>query len=818
MWKPAASLRREAWSPSKQEHPMPANVSSLIIQLIDRVTAPARGISKTISGLNQSIGANQRSLDGMRGRMFDAVGAGYALSRALGAPLKSAMEFESAMADVAKVVEFSSPTGFKEFQKTILDMSTRIPMAATGLGEIAAAAGQAGLALEEIIPFTEMAAKVGTAFDISAGQAGDALAKLKTGLGLTIPQTALMADAMNHLSNAMASSAPDILDVVRRVGAQGKQFGFNEIQVSAFASAMLSAGAESEVAATSFRNMGKALTRGASATKSQRAAYRQLGLDSVKVSKAMQKDAVGTTIRVLERIGQLPKHMQASISSDLFGDEARALGPLLTNLPLLKQALGLVAQEAQYAGSANKEFEARSKTFANAVQLMRNRAERLGIVIGTVLIPPISDLMEKLTPLVEGVREIAEAHPQLVRNVTMAAAALVSFRVAAIGAQWAGLFMKGAVLQIAAGALSATKAMGTLAKALLITPVVTAVTAAFNGLRTALIGYTAAAAIAGHGTALKLMATSLLALLNPINLVRGALNLLKVTLISTGIGAALVAIGTAGAFIYQNWNGIGIAFEAFKGAFDRAIAPIKPALEPITSAISDLFGWVSKLTGPIDESGDAWARWGIAAGKAVGDALVAIVNGASDLYQAGAAMIQSLWDGTAAKFNDFIEWVKAIPSRITSAIGSIDLSSMITLPTWLGGKEVVPAQTRPAPQAPDPSPAWTPAPRGPEIFSKPEGPSGSAFGFGPNGVNTSDLEAARVKAEQTGDAIGALNMVARPTVDASDIANTLSMVQQLHSALQRLGPAAASALQKVKEPLRPGGEYQRAKNGLYANT
>jgi TP901 family phage tail tape measure protein len=96
----------------------------------------------------------------------------------------------------------------------------------------------------------------------------------------------------------------------KRVAATGKMFGFSDTQTLAFGASMISAGAEAEVAATSFRNMGRALTKGEQATKSQRLAFAKLGLDSVKVSKNMQKDALKTTLNVIERIQQLPKEQQ----------------------------------------------------------------------------------------------------------------------------------------------------------------------------------------------------------------------------------------------------------------------------------------------------------------------------------------------------------------------------------------------------------------------------------------------------------------------------------------------------------------------------
>ena len=67
----------------------------------------------------------------------------------------------------------------------------------------------------------------------------------------------------------------------------------------------------------------------------------------------------------MERINQLPAYLRSATISQIFGDEARGLAPLIGNLNLLRGALGLVADEADYLGSADKEYAERAKTTAN---------------------------------------------------------------------------------------------------------------------------------------------------------------------------------------------------------------------------------------------------------------------------------------------------------------------------------------------------------------------------------------------------------------------------------------------------------------------
>lgn len=385
---------------------------------------------------------------------------GRRILRAMSGPVQSAVDFETAMSDVRKVVDFDTPKSFAQMSDDILELSTRIPIAADGLAQIVASGGQSGIGQDELIQFAERAAKIGVAFDISAQQSGDSMANIKTALGLTLDETSLLFDAMNHLSNNMASTAPKVLDFTTRVAVDGEVKGFSPTETMAFGSAMIAAGAGADVAATSFRNMGKALVRGEGATDRQAAAFESLGLEAGAVARAMQEDAVGTTIDVMRRINDLPKHLQASVTTDLFGDEARALAPLINNLDLLRDALGLVSEERKYQGSAEREYAARAETTANNLQLMRNQMTRLGISIGEVVLPHLNDLLEMSQNVIDRIVVWTKEHPKLTKWLVIGASALGAMAVAggALLTAAAGLIGTMAVLRFGLVGLGARAA------------------------------------------------------------------------------------------------------------------------------------------------------------------------------------------------------------------------------------------------------------------------------------------------------------------------------------------------------------------------
>jgi TP901 family phage tail tape measure protein len=353
-----------------------------------------------------------------------AVGAA-GIGVALGTSVRAAIDFESAMADVRKVVPgLESAEGLKEMKQEIIGLSKELPVSAEGLAAIMAAAGQSGIPRQELAEFTKQAAQMGVAFDITADEAGTAMAKLRTSLGLTQPEVVNLADAMNFLSNNMASSAAEVNQFMLMAGSVGQQVAMTTEQTAALGSAMVAAGAAPEVAATSFRNLIRALTKGESATERQAAAFKRLGLDATQAAKDMQTDAIGTIRDVFQRISQMPAEMRVSTISEIFGDEARALTPLITNMALFDQAIGLVGDKSKYAGSMLAEFEARAGTSANNFQLLQNNLAALQIAIGEGLLPAINMMLASLTPVLSVIADLAGRFPLLTAVVVTLTAAL----------------------------------------------------------------------------------------------------------------------------------------------------------------------------------------------------------------------------------------------------------------------------------------------------------------------------------------------------------------------------------------------------------
>lgn len=407
-----------------------------LITGVDRLSPTLNGIRK-----NVSVFRKQMNSSGLGNIGFQDVLQGGALAAPFIAGARAAIEFESSMADVKKVVNFDTPEQFQQMNEDILNLSEQLPMAASGIAAIVAAGGQANIPREELKAFATDAVKMGIAFDQTAEQSGAMMATWRTAFKLTQTDVVGLADKINLLGTQGAKTG-EISSIVTAIGPLGAVAGLASGQIAALGATMLATGVKQDVAATGIKNFMLAMTKGSSATASQAKAFKSIGIDSKALSVAMQKDAQGAILDLLKRVGSVKKSAQAGLLTELFGSESvGAITPLLTNLDKLTNNLVMVGDSSKYTGSMEKEYAARSATTANAMQLLTNKVNRLGISMGAALLPSFNDFMDQIGPLISQMSSLAAEHPGVIRGVLGAAVAFGVLRVAVMGAVMATKIM-----------------------------------------------------------------------------------------------------------------------------------------------------------------------------------------------------------------------------------------------------------------------------------------------------------------------------------------------------------------------------------------
>ena len=640
----------------------------------------ARAASKTIEALEESqkslagqidetkekIKRQQnafKNFDAASGKITMAIGSFRAVGGAVSSvksaiegPVQASMKMEDAMADLAKVSDFT-PEGLAEMQRKLEKMSLTIPMSADGLAQIAAAAAGAGVAKDELLGFTEQAAKMAVAFDMTAEQAGTMMAKWQSGMKLTMSQTYALADAVNGLSNNNAALANQIGDTVQRYGALGKVAGLSEKQTAALAASLIASGASSETAATGMKAFMGTLAKGAQLSERQQAALANIGIPDVKqLQKDLQKDAAGTIVKVLEGLNGLSEERRTMYLNVLFGETgSEALGPLLQNLDAVKKNFDYVADEANTAGSMEKEFEARSKTTSNSLVLLKNSADYVARAFGDQFLGPIRRTALYMGDLAEVAGSWVRENSALVKSVLKCAAVLGGLVTAGIALKGV-MYAASAVMDVWRGlcvfsslAMKTTMVVG---NALAMTGRLIGGAFSFAGKtlkgiawgasRVAMLAWRAACvatstAIEASTVLIKLFGGALwFAFTNPVGLAVTAL-------------AGLVAGGVA---LYKNFDVVKEKVDALQTAFTQKFPGISKVVQLAFSGIQknfvmgqekfeQLVGWIDGIF--LTKWGSVWQR--------VQDSFAQIFGGLSGLIKAPINSVIGLVNDALSKLN-----------------------------------------------------------------------------------------------------------------------------------------------------------------------
>ncbi|OEC32889.1 phage tail tape measure protein, TP901 family, core region [Pseudomonas cuatrocienegasensis] len=397
------------------------------------------------------VDGNRGARADLRGQMVETAAIGYLASR----PVNQAMELETAMADVAKVVQFEE--GQREAMASAnLKMASDRLISAAGitavdLAQIQYAAGQSGIGNDAkdsagkqaaIVEFTRDAAIMGAAFDMDAKSSGETMAGWQASMNLDRAGTLDLADATNHLGNSFNATPADIASVVKRYGAVGQASGLSPEQTAALSAAFLNPGTEKEIAGTGFKNFTAALTKGKAATKGQRETWEELGFDPEELALGMQQDAPKTIMSVLEALKAAPEEEQSALATQLFGSESiGAIMPLLQNLGEVDRAFGMVANKADAAGSMMKEAAGVADTSRAGWNGFTAKLTRLSTLVGNAMLPALNAVLVPLGAVVDGLSWAAETFPNVTAAIAVAAGGLAALKVGALGLKFAGLLV-----------------------------------------------------------------------------------------------------------------------------------------------------------------------------------------------------------------------------------------------------------------------------------------------------------------------------------------------------------------------------------------
>lgn len=553
---------------------------ALILKLVDQATGPARAVTNSLRQIgavteetgragvawaNEQLAANQARRSALMGEAFGVA----ALAGSLAASLRPAIDFERSMAEVAAVAR-ADDEELARLTETARELGATTPWAASEAAQGMKFLAMAGFEASETIDAMPGMLQLASAGAIDLARASDIASNILTGFGMQAGEMGYLGDV---LTNTFTSSNTDLGmlgETMKYVAPNAQALGVSLEQTAAMAGKLGDAGIQGSQAGTALRAM---MLRLAALPKPAADAMAELGVQTVDASGNL-RDMPTILAEVHESLQRLGSGEQAKLINDIFGMEAASAATIL-----LEQAgsgaLQAYANSLAEAGSAARVAAKLNENTAGTLKRLQSIAESAAISIGTVLLPEILELIETIIPVIAALQGWAEAHPELIGLIFKLTAGLLFFRLGSIALRWVLFSMLTPILQIIRAASWLLVLLPRLSRALL-------------------------------------------ALLNPMKLVRGALIAIRLAFLATGIGALLAGVAMAGIWIYNNWEGLQSFFVGFWRTFREALGPAAPMLDSIIDYARQIWEWFTNLLGPMDATEEQWLSWGQNAGEALG--------------------------------------------------------------------------------------------------------------------------------------------------------------------------------------------------------
>lgn len=393
---------------------------------------------------------------------FGLIGAAaFALSA------NEAIKWEAAWAGVSKTVDGNAEQ-MGVLEEQLRGLTAVLPASHEEIAAVAEAAGQLGVAREDIASFTETAINLGETTDLAAEEAATSLAQLMN-IMQSAPETiSQLGSTIVELGNNGASTESQITAMALRVAGAGQMVGATEADVLALSSAMANLGIQAELGGGAIQRSFITINSAVSEGGDKMAGFaRMADMSGQEFAAAWREDPIAAFDALIGGMGRV----QAG-----GGDLAAELGKLgiegTQNLQVmlrlagagdtLTEALSQARGEWQDNNALVEEAAKRYETTEAKIQMARNQLREASIDIGSALLPAILALVETGTNLLRFWQDLPGPIKGTITVLALATTGVALFGGAALIAIPKIAAFKAAVAGLEAGALktAGTRLMG----------------------------------------------------------------------------------------------------------------------------------------------------------------------------------------------------------------------------------------------------------------------------------------------------------------------------------------------------------------------
>ena len=311
----------------------------------------------------------------------------------------ASIKYESAITGVYKTVN-GTDAQLQRINDGIKEMSTQIPATKIQIAGVAEAAGQLGIATDDVLDFTRVMIDLGESTNLSADEAASALAKFSNITGTSAANYGRLGSVIVGLGNNFATTEADIVSMGTRLASAGTLAGLTEPEIMALATAMSSVGIEAEAGGTAMTQTLSAIETAVANGGDKLEEYARIsGISAKEFSSMWKTHAVDALQLFIAGLGKLDEQGEsATIVLDDLGLSGVRQSNMLKSLSLAAETMTGAVDLANEAWTENtaltEEAGKRYETTESKLAMASNAFDNLKVAIGDQLNPVLEKCAE----------------------------------------------------------------------------------------------------------------------------------------------------------------------------------------------------------------------------------------------------------------------------------------------------------------------------------------------------------------------------------------------------------------------------------------
>jgi len=339
--------------------------------------------------------------------------AGKFFQNILAQGVKEEAEFESTVVTLGRVTGLTG-NQVDDLRSRFIQLSSDLPLSANQLGEAAVAAGRMGVAMthgaEGVESLSFMSAKLAAVIGTTEADTVQMLGRMAKVTNTNFNELENLGSALLFVDQSFATTAPEIAEVVNRVGGLATAAGVSSTDIMTMAGSLLDMGVSAQRSGTVFQR----LFQNMADPRFSANFAKFIGMPVEQFTKQLDTNATPVITEMLTKIRDLPFTQQAEALKEfgLQGRPATGIIQLSKNADKLRQSLEMTNKVYGEGASLGKAFALQNETLGKMLATLVGSVQNLRMELAKQLYPIIKPL---LSILIKFVNVLVNASPEVKR-------------------------------------------------------------------------------------------------------------------------------------------------------------------------------------------------------------------------------------------------------------------------------------------------------------------------------------------------------------------------------------------------------------------